>query len=67
MKLRLVWLCSLLAAAVLLIGAAQPQKSSGLIVHEWGTFLAMNGSTASPSMGCITRSMRFPLCPCPQP
>ena len=34
MKLRLVWLCSLLAAAVLLIGAAQPRKSSGLIVHE---------------------------------
>src|SRR6266851_10471280 len=44
MKLRLVWLCSFLAAAVLLIGAAQPRKSGGLIVHEWGTFLAMNGS-----------------------
>src|SRR5207249_2538283 len=44
MKQRLVWLVSLLAAAVLLIGAAQPQKSGGLIVHEWGTFLAMAGS-----------------------
>src|SRR5437762_1991998 len=45
MKLRLAWLGLLLFAAVLLIGAAQPQKSnSSLIVHEWGTFLAMNGS-----------------------
>lgn len=44
MKIRMVWLGSLLTAAILLIGAAQSQKSEGLIVHEWGTFLAMNGS-----------------------
>jgi hypothetical protein len=39
------WTCSLLAVAVVGLGiAAQSGASSNLVVHEWGTFLAMSGS-----------------------
>src|SRR5438876_945567 len=42
MKRSKVWFCSLLVLAAL--GAASPHAPDKLIVHEWGTFLAMNGS-----------------------
>ena len=42
-KLRILIACVLSLTAAGLIGAV-PSDSSGLIVHEWGTFLAMNGS-----------------------
>src|ERR1700749_3922566 len=41
-KLSLAACGVLLAAGALVVRAASP--SSGLVVHEWGTFLAMNGS-----------------------
>src|ERR671912_145081 len=42
MKLRVLitGVLSLIAAGI----AASPSDPSGLVVHEWGTFLAMNGS-----------------------
>ena len=43
MKLRIVIACVLALIAAGLMTAA-PSDPSGLVVHEWGTFLAMNGS-----------------------
>ncbi|HVG53588.1 MAG TPA: hypothetical protein VM846_04140 [Vicinamibacterales bacterium] len=43
MKLRILIACVVSLTAAGLMGAA-PSDSSGLVVHEWGTFLAMNGS-----------------------
>jgi hypothetical protein len=44
MKLKHLWLTSLLVVVAAAIGAAQSQPPSDLVVHEWGTFLAMQGS-----------------------
>ena len=41
MKLRILIACFLTAAASLIVAASD---STGLVVHVWGTFLAMNGS-----------------------
>src|SRR3954453_21365628 len=38
---KTVWLTVLLGA---LLGASPPAPESDLVVHEWGTFLAMSGS-----------------------
>ena len=43
MKLRILIACVLSLTAATFMGAA-PSDPSGLVVHEWGTFLAMNGS-----------------------
>jgi hypothetical protein len=40
-KLRILIACFLTTAAGLIVAASDSQ---GLVVHEWGTFLAMNGS-----------------------
>jgi len=40
-KIRLLIACFLLTATGLIVAASDSQ---GLVVHEWGTFLAMNGS-----------------------
>src|SRR5579871_5661493 len=42
MKLRPIVLSTLLLAAI--ASLAQTPRPEGLVVHEWGTFLAMNGS-----------------------
>src|SRR3954451_2592305 len=39
-----VWICLLLAAAAAAGFAAQSGTTGDLIVHEWGTFLAVSGS-----------------------
>jgi hypothetical protein len=44
MKRKHLWLCSLLGVVLAAFGAAKPGSPDGLIVHEWGTFLAMNGA-----------------------
>ena len=41
MKIRILIACFLTIAAGLMVAASD---STGLVVHEWGTFLAMNGS-----------------------
>ena len=43
MKLRIL-IASLLSLAAAGLILAAPSDPSGLVVHEWGTFLAMNGS-----------------------
>jgi tetratricopeptide (TPR) repeat protein len=43
MRRKTIWLSVLLVATAAL-GAARPHSPHGLIVHEWGTFLSMNGS-----------------------
>ncbi|HLV81819.1 MAG TPA: hypothetical protein VKT32_16145, partial [Chthonomonadaceae bacterium] len=42
MKLRPIVLSTLLLAAI--ASLAQTPRPEGLVVHEWGTFLAMNGA-----------------------
>jgi tetratricopeptide (TPR) repeat protein len=44
MKLKKVWPLAIVVAAAGLAIAAQELRSNHLIVHEWGTFLAMSGS-----------------------
>ena len=44
MKAKNLWLPYLLTALMTSLGAAQTGQSGDLVVHEWGTFLAMNGS-----------------------
>ncbi len=44
MILKHLWLSLFLVVVAATIGAAQSQPPSDLIVHEWGTFLAMQGS-----------------------
>ena len=43
MKLRILIACTLIFGALGMPGAANPVRSD-MVVHEWGTFLAMNGS-----------------------
>jgi len=43
MKLRTLIACTLIFGALGMLGAAGPVRSD-MVVHEWGTFLAMNGS-----------------------
>lgn len=43
MKVRVSLVCSLSVIVATLLAAA-PSDPAGLVVHEWGTFLAMNGS-----------------------
>jgi hypothetical protein len=42
-KLRILFAAGLVLAAIGLVAASDPPRSD-LVVHEWGTFLAMNGS-----------------------
>jgi hypothetical protein len=42
-KLRILVACVLFLITIGLM-TASPSDPSGLVVHEWGTFLAMNGS-----------------------
>src|SRR5256885_6169631 len=44
MKAKNLWLPSLLMALMTSLGTAQTGQSGDLVVHEWGTFLAMQGS-----------------------
>jgi hypothetical protein len=44
MRFRKVYLGALVVAIAGLAFAAQPGSPGDLVVHEWGTFLAMNGS-----------------------
>lgn len=44
MKSPLLWLGTALLVAAAAFGTAQSDSDDGLVVHEWGTFLAMNGA-----------------------
>ena len=44
MNKRILGVSLLLAGAAFGVGAAPTERGSDLVVHEWGTFLAMQGS-----------------------
>ena len=44
MKLRVLTISAMLMVAVVALAAAPSVSRSDMVVHEWGTFLAMNGS-----------------------
>jgi hypothetical protein len=56
-----VWLCSLLALAAATCFAAQSRTTGDLIVHEWGTFLAVSGTDGVSLEGMYHEEHALPL------